>query len=271
MALTEIQKGIVGCLAANRSETSYLAGGLVLNRDWPRLSDDVDIFHDTDEEIGAAADKDIQSLREAGYRVAIDIEIYGCVEATVSNGPDATIVQWLSETRNRFFPLVRDPEWGARLHQADLAVNKVLAASSRTKPRDFVDIVSIVRNMCPLGPLVLAASGKPPHFSPQRIIEEIRRRGLSIGDELYESVRGLPDDWDAGTVRELLMTALDGAQDYVMRAPIAVIGALAIDPDGTPVEVTTLDDDRVFLRKATAQPDVMPMLPDAVQDWKPGP
>lgn len=46
MALTDLQKGIVKCLAANRSDTSYVAGGLVLNRDWPREPDDMDVFHD---------------------------------------------------------------------------------------------------------------------------------------------------------------------------------------------------------------------------------
>src|SRR3546814_10070209 len=84
----------------------------------------------------------------------------------------------MSESRRRFFPLVRDDEWGARLHQADLAVNKVVAASTRRKARDFVDLVSISTYMCPLGPLVFAAAGKSP-LSPTRIVDEIRRRALS--------------------------------------------------------------------------------------------
>lgn len=50
MALTDLQKHVMRCLATNRSETSYVAGGVVLNRDWPRRSDDIDVFHDTDEE-----------------------------------------------------------------------------------------------------------------------------------------------------------------------------------------------------------------------------
>ncbi|GAH57974.1 unnamed protein product, partial [marine sediment metagenome] len=36
MALSELQKTILQCLAKNRSESSYVAGGLVLNKDWPR-------------------------------------------------------------------------------------------------------------------------------------------------------------------------------------------------------------------------------------------
>ena len=52
------------------------------------------------------------------------------------------------------FPLVKDEQWGLRLHQSDFAVNKVLAAASRRKARDFADIVAICEHMCPLGPLV---------------------------------------------------------------------------------------------------------------------
>ena len=51
MALSQLQSKILRTLAKNRSETSYLAGGLMLNKDWHRRSDDIDIFHDTDEEV----------------------------------------------------------------------------------------------------------------------------------------------------------------------------------------------------------------------------
>ena len=51
MALTDLQKRIMRRLASNGTEASYLAGGLILNRDWPRLSDDIDIFYDADEEV----------------------------------------------------------------------------------------------------------------------------------------------------------------------------------------------------------------------------
>src|SRR4051812_19483218 len=135
MALTQLQAEVMAVIAANRSETSYMAGGAVLNADWPRKSDDLDIFHDTDEEIVATAKSDIAALEAANFRVTVDVIVYGVVECTVSRGTDSTILQWMSETRYRYFPLVRDAEWGVRLHPADLAVNKVLAAASRTKAR----------------------------------------------------------------------------------------------------------------------------------------
>lgn len=268
MALTELQAAVMRCLARNRSEASYVAGGVALNRDWPRLSDDIDIFHDTDEQIVAEAERDIASLRAAGFELIVDIRIYGCVEARVRrSGTSETIIQWLSETRQRFFPIVRDAEWGARLHQVDLAVNKVLAAASRTKARDYVDLVSIAQRMCPLGPLVMAAAGKPPYFSPQRIVEEIRRRGLSVADEDYLAVKGLPARYSAAAHREAFIDALDRAERYIASAPAETVGAIAVGPGERPVEIKTVDDASFTLRRATDESEVLPLPADAAIDW----
>lgn len=148
MALSKLQSDILRLLAKNRSESSYLAGGLMLNKDWQRRSDDIDIFHDTDEEVTETAKFDLAVLDAAGFKTHRDFVIYGCVDATVSREAESTIIQWFAETRLRFFPLVRDEQWGARLHQADLAVNKVLAAAGRSKARDIADsspsVVTIV-------------------------------------------------------------------------------------------------------------------------------
>ena len=164
MALTRLQSDILRCLAKNRTDSSYLAGGVILNKDWQRRSDDIDIFHDTDEEVTEAANVDIATLEAAGYETRRDFVVYGCVDATISDGKSETIIQWFAETKRRFFPLVKDEEWGARLHQADLAVNKVLAASGRSKARDIADLVAISQNYCALGPLVLPPPGSLQTF-----------------------------------------------------------------------------------------------------------
>ncbi|NTG46958.1 nucleotidyl transferase AbiEii/AbiGii toxin family protein [Agrobacterium rhizogenes] len=267
MALTDLQKEIMASIAKNRSETSYVAGGLVLNMNWPRLSDDIDIFQDTDEEIGPTADRDIETLKGDGFRVYIEVNVYGCVEAEVSKAHENTLIQWMSESRTRFFPLIRDEEWGARLHPADLAVNKVLAASTRTKPRDFVDLVMIDERMSPLGAVIMAASGKPPHYSPIRIIDEIRRRGLSVSTDEYDSVRGLPMDFTANVVREKLVEALDRAESYIRSAPADIVGLLAVNSGGMPVRILALNEAGVQFRKATSEPDLMPSLPNVPEEW----
>ncbi|CAH0343116.1 nucleotidyl transferase AbiEii/AbiGii toxin family protein [Rhizobium sp. CECT 9324] len=267
MALTQIQKEIMASIAGNRSDSSYVAGGLVLNMDWARLSDDIDIFHDTDEEIGTSAETDIAKLKAEGFKVSIEVNAYGCIEASVIRGGERTLVQWMSETRTRFFPLIRDEEWGARLHPADLAVNKVLAAALRRKARDYVDLVMIENQMCPLGPVILAAAGKPPHFSPLRIVDEIRRKGLSIASDDYATVRGLPSDWSATMIREELITALDRAENYLRRAPGDLSGILATDSADIPLEVEALDADGVRYRKATSEPETTPELPEVAPGW----
>jgi hypothetical protein len=269
MALTELQRAILALLAANRSQSSYVAGGLVLNRDWPRTSDDIDVFHDTDEEIVEAARRDIEALRQAGFAARVDVETYGMVEATIGREGSETIIQWMSESRRRFLPLVNDQPYGFRLSQADLAVNKVLAAGARRKARDYVDLVSIARSWCPLGPLVLAASGKPPFYSPSRIIEEIRRRGLGVWDDEYRSVKGLPEDWSPAFVREALSEALDKAQAYVERAPLEALGRLVSDKATmTPAEIMPDNAARLEFRRATDEQIPVPEFKDALPAWR---
>lgn len=257
MALSKLQSDILRLLAGNRSESSYLAGGLMLNKDWQRRSDDIDIFHDTDEEVTETAKADLALLDASGFKTQRDFIIYGCVDATISRAGESTIIQWFAETRLRFFPLVRDEEWGARLHQADLSVNKVLAAAGRSKARDIADLVAIGRSYCPLGPLVLAAAGKPPNFSPRRTIDEIRRHGLSIPAEEFAAVRGLPSEWSAAFIRDELLRLIETADRYVMSAPPELTGILAVSKTGVPIEVADANADAI-LRRPTAEPEVMP-------------
>ena len=271
MALSELQKAILRVLAKHRSESSYLAGGLILNKDWPRRSDDIDIFHDADEQVAEAANLDIEALNAAGFKVNRDFIIYGCVDATVSDRSDSTVIQWFAETKLRFFPLVRDEEWGARLHQADLAVNKVLAVSGRSKARDIADLVAIGRQYCAIGPLVLAAAGKPPNFSPLRIVDEMRRHTRSIPADEFAAVKGLPDEWTAAFIREEALIMLDAAERYVLGTAPDLVGLLASGPDGTPIEVGETNRADVVLRKATEEPEVVaaPAGFTAI-DWSPG-
>jgi hypothetical protein len=258
MALTDLQKRIMQRLSTNRSETSYLAGGVVLNLNWPRRSDDIDIFHDTDEAVSVAALKDIADLEAGGFHVSVDVKTYGLFEAAVSDGLSSTAIQWMSETRLRFFPLVKDEQWGLRLHQSDLAVNKVLAAASRRKARDFADIVAISENMCPLGPLAMAAAGKPPSFSPQKIVEQIRWHAQSIPDDEYSAVKGLPEEWTPQFIRSTITRQAELAEGYLLNAPIELVGVLAVNANAVPVEVTAEGLSSAILRRATNEPDMMP-------------
>src|SRR3546814_17400802 len=106
--------------------------------------------------------------------------------------------------------------------------------------------------MCPLGPLVFAAAGKSP-LSPTRIVDEIRRRALSTSWADYQSVKGIPRAWDASFLHEHLEEALDGAEQYILSAPLEILGKLAVSADGIPVELTQADQPEIILRAATEQ------------------
>jgi hypothetical protein len=207
----------------------------MLNMDNWRLSDDLDIFTDTDEEIPDSVKRDIQTLEVAGFEVVIDLEIYGCNEATIRKNKRETIIQWMTETKDRFFPLERDDEWGQRLHMADLAVNKVLAASTRRKSRDLVDLVLISEGYCPLGPLYLAASSKIGSFSPVALLERSRQNLTSTPVDALGTTRGIPDGLSGSEIKQRGLPAIDLAEEFLLAAPPEWCEGLPVDRFGKPV------------------------------------
>jgi hypothetical protein len=65
--LSKIQTDALRLLAAQRDPESYIAGATPLNRDAPRYSGDIDVFHDREERVASAALSDVQTLEAAGY------------------------------------------------------------------------------------------------------------------------------------------------------------------------------------------------------------
>ena len=131
MALTAIQRNICRLIAENRisSGESYLAGSSTLNEliQAPRVSRDVDLFHDTEQALQISWDADRQLLMENSFRVRVLRERPFFVEAQISRGRDSVLMQWARDSAYRFFPLVEHEELGLVLHPFDLATNKVLA------------------------------------------------------------------------------------------------------------------------------------------------
>lgn len=262
--LTAIQSHVAKLLAANRRQGNYFAGGAVLNQRTWRLSDDLDIFTNADEEIPDIVKADLASLDAAGFDVRIDLEVYGCAEATVRNGPDETLIQWMSETKDRFYPLQDDPDWGLRLHMTDLAVNKVLAASTRRKSRDLVDLVLIAENYCELGPLFMAASIKIGNMSPLALLERARQHLVSTPVDDLDTTRGIPDGMRGADLKTLAMAALDCAEVFLGDAPVEWMAGLPVDAEGRPVT----DPADVFdLRRLSAEGGRFPEFPDVSPDF----
>jgi hypothetical protein len=48
LPIDKFQSEVLRTLAAQRSPDSYIAGGVAINRDGPRFSNDIDIFNDTE-------------------------------------------------------------------------------------------------------------------------------------------------------------------------------------------------------------------------------
>jgi hypothetical protein len=67
--LTRLQSELLRTLADQRSPDSHIAGGIALNRDGPRFSGDIDIFHDDQDRLFAIGEHDGAVLTDAGFRV----------------------------------------------------------------------------------------------------------------------------------------------------------------------------------------------------------
>lgn len=256
MPLTDLQRTVVAILRPFRTDHNYAGGGAALNYEWPRLSDDMDIFHDNRHQLPHSVEPELEALRQAGFSTEITTDDRWMVEVILRRHGFETKVQWLDEpeTSKRFFPALEDDAFGFRLHQADVAVNKVLCASRRrTAPRDAVDLVNITRRYSPLGPLVWAAVGKAPDMAPPEVIRNIRNVVFGYSDEEIQAVR--LEDGNTITrieLREILEFALAAAREYCDEmAPIDYVGCLFVDAAEIPIEA---DDEAIARNSAKAIP-----------------
>jgi hypothetical protein len=128
-----------------------------LNRNAPRYSGDIDVFHDREERVASAALDDAQALEAAGYGVKWLRREPLLYAAEVARQDAGTRLEWVVDSDFRFFPTVRDETFGYMLHPADLAMNKAMAAVGRREVRDLVDLVTIHHTILPLGAVIWAA------------------------------------------------------------------------------------------------------------------
>jgi hypothetical protein len=182
MPLTPLQKDVLTLLARNRSEQSHFAGGIVLNApdDSARFSHDFDIFHELAEEVTRSSDQDVNSLREAGFHVETPSrdgeweKEASFRKARITRGKEMVEIDWAVDSVFRFFPIEQDARLGWRLHLFDVATNKALALSARTKTRDYIDILELGK-IYPLAAICWAACGKDPGFTPLSLLYMMKR------------------------------------------------------------------------------------------------
>jgi hypothetical protein len=240
MPLSSFQSQVLRTLAAQRSPDSYIAGGIAINRTGPRLSRDIDIFHDSDERLEAAAEADAAALRSAGYSIGWHRLRRGSREATIERDGEAMRLEWATDAVFRFFPTQADKLFGYVLHPVDLAANKAAAAADRREPRDIVDLVTIHQSILPLGAVITAAVGKFPGVTPEEMLAEIRRHSRFTTDEFASLAIDGPVDIPA--LHHRIRTMLDDAEEFIAQLPSEAVGVVFLeDNEAVQPELSRLD------------------------------
>lgn len=234
MALTAVQRTILRLLADNRLKNpgSYVAGGLAMNYvlGMPRISRDIDVFHDSIDALIASWASDRETLERNGFKVRVLREMRSFVEAAVEKDGAVTEIQWGADSAYRFFPLATDEIAGFTLHPLDLATNKLSALVGRTEPRDWIDVITASRNIQPLAYLVSAACGKDPGFSPLSMLEYVARRHYSQAEiDLKILPRGV---YEAAELCRFWHDEVDRARETVKLLPLEGVGKAVMTSDG---------------------------------------
>ncbi|MEW6659481.1 MAG: nucleotidyl transferase AbiEii/AbiGii toxin family protein [Thermodesulfobacteriota bacterium] len=233
MPLTKLQGEILRLLAAHRDPESYVAGSTPLNLESPRYSGDIDVFHDREERVAQAAAADSAILQEHGFTLEWLRREPNYYSLLVRREDEATKLEWVVDSDFRFFPAQRDDLFGYVLHPVDLATNKVMAAAGRREPRDVVDLVMIHEQVLPLGAVVWAAVGKSLGFTPEGLINEIRRLARYTEADFRRIASDPPID--PVFIMTRLRQALEEAEAFVMRMPTEKAGLLFLK-DGKVVQ-----------------------------------
>jgi len=235
MALTSFQRTVCRSIARSRVDSgeSYVAGGAALNEllGAPRLSRDVDLFHDTESALDASWLSDRRLLEQQGFEVRPLRERASFVEAEVRQGSDVVLLQWVRDSAFRFFPLVEHELFGLALHPFDLATNKVLALVGRLEVRDWVDTVECSERLQPLGYLAWAACGKDAGFSPAAILAHAARTTHYTAQELAQLgfAGAAPDHPD---LKRRWRSSLADAGQIVDLLPAEQVGKCVVGADG---------------------------------------
>jgi hypothetical protein len=235
MALTPFQRRICRLIAENRirSGESYVAGGVALNTVTAarRISQDIDLFHDTEAALDATWRADRQLLESQGFAVRVMRDRPSLVEAEVSAGRERVRMEWARDSAFRFFPLVQHEELGLTLHPLDLATNKVLALVGRLEARDWIDVITSHERIQPLGYLAWAACGKDPAFGPLAILEHAARSGRYSKEEIAPLAFD-GDAPDATLLAQQWHRLLAEARDIVAALPPESAGTCVLEAAG---------------------------------------
>lgn len=235
MPLTKLQIAILKTIAVNRGPDSYLAGATVqhMKKHSPRFSEDLDLFHDIESRVAECAESDSAVLAASGYQLNWLLRTPAFHRAVISMGGESVRIEWAQDSAFRFFPLQEDPVCGFRLHDADAAINKILALAGRQEPRDFVDILHLDATYLPLGALAWAGCGKDPGFTPDLIMDQVARHVAYTQDDIDRlnlntplNIRDMKKQW---------LAASENARNLIATLPPEDLGCLYLNDKNEPV------------------------------------
>src|SRR5215216_4880915 len=105
MPLGTFEREILRFLAQNRNPDSFVAGATVLHQaeQSPRISRDIDFFHDTAEAISAAVEKDSATLQAHDFTVEIPHPQPTFQRGFIRKKDQQTKIEWLYDSAFRFF------------------------------------------------------------------------------------------------------------------------------------------------------------------------
>jgi hypothetical protein len=240
MPLDALQSAVFAALRAQRHPDSHVAGAAALHRrdSSPRYSEDIDVFHDAAALVAINAEQDAAVLTREGFQITWQTRTEGFHRAWIERDGQSVKIEWVFDSAFRFFPVEPDPVLGYRLHDADLAVNKVLAGAGRLVIRDYLDLIYLHQAYLHLGALAWAATGKDPGMSPLLILNELHRHTRYQPADLAE-VR-LREPVSLQELKAQWMTMLPSARELVERLPARDLGCLYLDQHG---RVVTPDPD----------------------------
>ncbi|MDH3473907.1 MAG: hypothetical protein OEM59_09440 [Rhodospirillales bacterium] len=235
--LSDIQRRILEVTARDRTLTNYVAGDVALNRRSQRIGRFIDVFCDETGLVRQTSRQDIATLHKAGFTVRITVEEAATVQVDVGRFRIETPIRWFEAKLERFFAAQRDADFGCRLHDVDLAVDKITSAAGHLDAGDLADLVGSVSAVGPLGPLIWAATAKTDH-GPGRLIEELRRRVDACPLEELVQIP-LDSPMEARQAKDELLAALGRAEVWARdEAPEVAPGQLFVDAKDRPVEAT---------------------------------
>lgn len=237
MPITTLQKKVLALLKEHRTPESYVAGSTPFLRlqNAGRVSLDIDVFHHGAATVEDAFRKDIETLKAAGYKVEIILDGLGLKRARIGQGDAETIMMdWVWDSAVRFFPLEMDAELGWTLSMPDLATNKALALASRGQPTDVVDMIFFHKTFLPLAGIIWAANGKDEGWTPNLMLDQMRRHSRLSAAELAPYFD--PGTLDLPKIKMDWLSIVDEAEALLAKFPPEDLGCFYLERNtGKPV------------------------------------